>query len=92
MIAHAKVAVYTGRQVYTCDCHRELCKLPQCCAIWCCANRRYGQTEEGEKYWIVKNTWSPFWGERGYMRISRDPQYDCGIATQAIYTDIELAD
>lgn len=53
---------------------------------------RYGQTEEGEKYWIVKNTWSPFWGEKGYMRISRDPQYDCGIATQAIYTDIELAE
>ncbi len=64
------------------------CSQPRSCYVTC----RYGQTEEGEKYWIVKNTWSPFWGERGYMRISRDPQYDCGIATQAIYTDIELAE
>jgi C1A family cysteine protease len=53
---------------------------------------RYGQTESGEKYWIVKNTWSANWGERGYIRISRDPAYDCGIATQAIYNEIELAD
>jgi cathepsin L len=53
---------------------------------------RYGETPQGEKYWIVKNTWSANWGEAGYIRISRDPAYDCGIATQAIYTDIELAD
>ncbi len=53
---------------------------------------RYGETEDGEKYWIVKNTWSANWGEKGYIRISRDPAYDCGIATQAIYNEIQLAD
>ena len=53
---------------------------------------RYGQTPDGEKYWLVKNTWSANWGEQGYIRISRNPSYDCGIATQAIYTDIELAE
>lgn len=53
---------------------------------------RYGQTESGQKYWIVKNTWSANWGEEGYIRISREPDHDCGIATQAIYNDIELAD
>ena len=40
----------------------------------------------------MKNTWSANWGEEGYIRISRDPAYDCGIATQAIYTEIELAE
>ena len=55
-------------------------------------HRRYGETPQGEKYWIVKNTWSANWGENGYIRISRDPAYDCGIATQAIYTEIELAE
>ena len=69
----------------------QFCLLHVLCNV-CYATCRYGQTEEGQKYWIVKNTWSPFWGEKGYMRISRDPQYDCGIATQAIYTDIELAE
>jgi len=24
-----------------------------------------------EKYWLVQNTWGPFWGEQGYFRIKR---------------------
>lgn len=58
----------------------------------CPCMSRYGETQDGQKYWIVKNTWSANWGEKGYIRISRDPAHDCGIATQAIYNEIELAD
>ena len=51
---------------------------------------RYGRTPEGQDYWIVKNTWSPYWGDKGYIHIARDPDHDCGIATQAIYTDLRV--
>ncbi|KAK9846258.1 hypothetical protein WJX81_000204 [Elliptochloris bilobata] len=50
----------------------------------------YGRTPEGQDYWIVKNTWSPYWGVGGYIYIARDPDHDCGIATQAIYTDLRV--
>lgn len=45
----------------------------------------YGE-EYGKKYWLVKNTWSPSWGEEGYVKIARTDSRNndgiCGIAMQ----------
>ena len=46
---------------------------------------RYGETEEGDAYWTIKNSWSEFWGEDGYMRISRRPVGLCGIGAEAYF-------
>ncbi|KAI9174350.1 hypothetical protein LWI28_015997 [Acer negundo] len=48
----------------------------------------YGTTLDGTKYWIVRNSWGPEWGEKGYIRMQRgisDKEGLCGIAMQASY-------
>ncbi|KAG8057770.1 hypothetical protein GUJ93_ZPchr0002g26399 [Zizania palustris] len=45
----------------------------------------YGVTQEGVRYWIVKNSWSDNWGENGYIRMIRDVDVKEGICGIAMY-------
>jgi cathepsin L len=40
----------------------------------------YGE-ENGQKYWTIRNSWSPSWGEQGYIRLARFDNEDeiCGL-------------
>jgi cathepsin L len=45
----------------------------------------YGTDAQLGDYWIVRNSWSPQWGEEGYIRLNRESTVQCG-------TDISPSD
>merc|ERR1712176_27429 len=46
----------------------------------------YG-VDNGKAYWTVRNSWSTYWGDEGYIRIVQGAR-DCCVATEAGYISL----
>lgn len=44
----------------------------------------YG-TEDGQDYWLVRNSWNSWFGDQGYIKMARNKDNNCGIASYARY-------
>lgn len=44
--------------------------------------------DTGLKYWTLRNSWSTYWGDKGYFRVVRGER-DCGVTTDAGFPVVE---
>lgn len=46
----------------------------------------YGTDNETQQdYWLIRNSWGLGWGDKGYIKIARNKDNHCGVASQVSY-------
>lgn len=45
----------------------------------------FGTEPDGQKYWLIKNSYGQQWGIGGYIKLAKDAGNHCGIASAASY-------
>lgn len=74
---HTEFKQYQSNILYVEQCGTELGQLRHAVLVV-----GYG-TEGGQDYWLVKNSWGTQWGLGGYIKMARNRNNHCGIATYA---------
>ncbi|XP_069479013.1 digestive cysteine proteinase 2-like [Ambystoma mexicanum] len=76
--AHKSFAFYSNGVYYEPECGNKTVNLDH--AVLAVG---YGVLN-GDPYWLVKNSWSTYWGNDGYVLMSMKDN-NCGVATDATY-------
>lgn len=83
--SHPSFAFYSGGVYYEPSCEYRPRGLDHALVLV-----GYGTDDKQGDYWLIRNSWSDHWGDRGYIKVSRG-NGGCGTATDAVYAVVEDA-
>ncbi|XP_059138698.1 procathepsin L-like [Physella acuta] len=75
--SHQSFQLYGGGVYYEPMCSREMLDHAVLVVGY--------DTDGAQDYWIVKNSWGVSWGLSGYIKMIRNQNNNCGIASNALY-------
>ncbi|KAE8573494.1 procathepsin L isoform X2 [Halyomorpha halys] len=75
--SQSSFAHYSGGVYYSENCSKELVNHSMLVV-------GYG-VEKGQEYWLVKNSFGTDWGEAGYIKMAKNKNNNCGIASEGSY-------
>jgi len=50
----------------------------------------FGTDEHGTNFYTIRNSWSTYWGDEGYVKIARG-ELDCSVTDEAGYPELARA-
>ena len=80
------VAIYAGKNLYE---YADGIFTDENCGFPARVNHAVALVGFTQDAWIVKNSWGTDWGEKGYVRMSRQEMSNCGIADYAYFPIVE---
>eukprot|EP00697_Spironema_sp_BW2_P015938 gnl/Spiro4/6990_TR3630_c0_g1_i1.p1 gnl/Spiro4/6990_TR3630_c0_g1~~gnl/Spiro4/6990_TR3630_c0_g1_i1.p1 ORF type:complete len:548 (+),score=137.83 gnl/Spiro4/6990_TR3630_c0_g1_i1:220-1644(+) len=78
--SHPSFEFYSDGVYYEPDCKHDADDLDHAVLLV-----GYGTDPLGGDYWLVRNSWAVHWGNEGYIKMARNRNNNCGVATAAIY-------
>jgi len=80
---HQSFQFYGGGVYYEPECGHSVDKINHAVLLI-----GYGTEPNGQKYWLIKNSYGPEWGEKGFAKLARNVTNYCAIASYALYPEL----
>lgn len=77
---HPEFLSYAGQHIYDGPCSNVKKDINHAVLIV-----GYDEETNGDKYWIVKNSAGVTWGDHGYMKLAKEKNNTCAVASSAMY-------
>lgn len=77
---HPEFLSYAGQHIYDGPCSNQKKDINHAVLIV-----GYDEETNGDKYWIVKNSAGVTWGDHGYMKLAKEKNNTCAVASSAMY-------